>query len=59
MPIHPKAIGGTVGGALGIVLTWILIQFGLDVTPEVAGAISTICTFGLAWLVPAPKGEPQ
>jgi hypothetical protein len=56
MAIHPKAIGGTVGGAFGIVLTWILVQLGLDVTVEVAGAISTICTFALAWLVPSPGG---
>ena len=53
MPVHRKVTGGAVGGAVGIVITWILVSAGLDVSPEVGGAISTIAGFTVGWLVPA------
>lgn len=44
---------GVLGGAIGVIITWILSSgAGMDVPAEVGGAISTVCGGVLAWLVP-------
>ena len=48
MNVRPtrKVTGAGAGGALGIVLTWLIaVVFSLDVPAEVGAAISTIGSF--------------
>lgn len=46
---------GALGGAISVVLVWVLGLFGLVVPPEVAGAIGVICTTLVAALVAPQK----
>ena len=39
----------SLGGALGVILAYFLNQFGLDLTPEVEGAITVVISALLAW----------
>ena len=58
MPVKRKVQAGGAGGALGVVITWVLAgPLGLDVPAEVGAAISTLCGFALGWLVPSAEGE--
>jgi hypothetical protein len=61
VPVHRKVQAGALGGALGIILVWILSgPAGLDVPPEVGAAISTVTGAALGWLVPESQQElPQ
>lgn len=43
MPGHPNATAAAVGGALGVLVVWIIELLGPSVDPEVAGAITTLC----------------
>lgn len=49
---------GALGGAISVILVWILGLLGLVVPPEVAGAIAVVCTTLVAALVPN-KSTPQ
>jgi len=40
-----KVAAAGIGGAASVVLVYILGQFGLDVPPEVASAITTLAAF--------------
>lgn len=59
----PKVIAATggsgLGGAIGVIIVWILQQNGLEVTNEVGIAIGTVCsvvlTFVAGYLTP-PNG---
>jgi hypothetical protein len=58
MPVQRKVQAGALGGAVGIIIAWILSgPVGLDVPAEVGAAISTVCSFALAWLIPAKDQE--
>lgn len=51
--ISTKVVGSTVGGAIGIVVTWALEQAIDEPVPvAVAGAIGIIFTFVLGFLTP-------
>lgn len=41
-----------VGGALGILIVWILKSVGVEVPDTVAGAIATLSAAILGWFVP-------
>lgn len=43
---------GALGGAISVVLVWIIGLLGVVVPAEVAGAIAVICTTLVAALVP-------
>ena len=46
----PKVTAAAVGGAVGIIVVWILGLFGVTVPAEVAGAISTVLSFAGGWI---------
>ena len=46
-----------IGGAMGVVIVWILTLFGIVVPDTVAGAIATLCAVLLGWVVPAKAIE--
>ena len=45
-----KDVGSAVGLPIGVVLVW-LIGMAVVVPPEVATAIGSICSFGVAYLI--------
>lgn len=47
-----KVAAGSVGGAVGVILIFVLSQFGVEVPAEVAAAISTVLGFAMSYLVP-------
>ena len=42
-----------IGGALGAIASWLIGMAGADVPVLVAGAITTLCTAAVAWVVPS------
>ena len=56
MENNSKVIGAGVGGAVGIIVTWCITQFGgVEVPAEVAGAISMLGSAGATYFFPANK----
>ena len=56
----PKVASAGIGGALTIVLIWVLGLFGVDMPAEVAAAVTTAVSFGFGYLksdVSSPVGE--
>lgn len=47
-----KVNAGVLGGALGIIVSWVLTARGVDVPALVGGAFSTVLGGLLAFLVP-------
>lgn len=62
--LHPKVAGGSLAGALGILIDWIFTLTHVHATPPVSGAIVLLLCFLGGWLAPmvappsssAPKG---
>lgn len=50
-----KVAAAGIGGSLSIVLVYILGQFGLEVPPEVASAVTALVSFGAGYLVRETK----
>ena len=51
---NSKVIGAGVGGALGVIIVWVLTAFGgVEVPNEIAGATTTLCSAGLTYFFPA------
>lgn len=46
----PKVVAAGAGGALGIVIVFAAGQIGVDMSAEVAAAISTLVAFAGGWL---------
>lgn len=48
-------------GAVTVVLSYVILQFGLDLPDEVAGAITTLLTGAIVYAVPnkQPKERPR
>jgi hypothetical protein len=58
--LHPKVVGGTGGGTLGILVVWLLGLAHVTVDPVVAGALVTVLAFVGGYLAPvfhALQGE--
>ena len=53
-PVASKVVASTLGAAVGILLTW-LLGFVVPVPDAVQGAIVTVVTFALGWLVPETR----
>jgi len=49
---HPKTAAAGIGGALAVIIVWVLSLFSIDVPPEVAAALTTILSFGASYLIP-------
>ncbi|MGH2714793.1 MAG: hypothetical protein ACRDM7_13090 [Thermoleophilaceae bacterium] len=43
MTTHPNTTAGGLAGAIGILIVFALGEAGVDVSPELAAAISTVC----------------
>jgi len=57
LDIHPKVAGGTIAGAIAVLIVWILNLAGIPV-PDVADAALVVILTALGgWL--APAGYPQ
>lgn len=50
MKPQPKVAAGGVGGAVAIILVWALGYAGVDVTAEVAAAITSVISFAFAYI---------
>jgi hypothetical protein len=57
--IHPKTAGASGGAAVGLVVTALLNHYHVHVTPQIAGAISTITAAIGGYVAPRPHHEPQ
>ncbi len=55
--IHPKVVGASIGGSLGVLAIWILGLAHVTVDPIVAGALVTTIAAFLGWLSPIVKAE--
>jgi hypothetical protein len=53
----PDTTVGTaaIGGAVGVIIVWILTMFGIVVPDTVAGAIATLSAVIFGWISPHPK----
>lgn len=45
-----KVVAGAVAGSATVVIVWLLGQFGVDVPPEVASALTVLLGSGAAYL---------
>jgi hypothetical protein len=57
LTIHPKVAGGTLSGALGLIIVWLFSLGHIDVPPEVSGAMVLVLMFAGGWLTPSPAAE--
>lgn len=57
MPVKRKVQAGVLGGALGILVVWLISLTGTDVPAEVGGAFSTVFGGLLGYFVPDAEGE--
>lgn len=48
-----KVAAAGLGGASAVLIVWVVGLFGVELPPEVAGAITTIVGFLVAYFVPA------
>jgi hypothetical protein len=55
--IHPKVVGATVGGTLGVLVVWLLGLAHVTVDPIVASALATSIAAAAGWLAPIVKAE--
>lgn len=54
--IHPKVAGGTLAGAIVVILVYIVHVFAhIDVPAEVAAAITTVVGFVIMYFVPSQQ----
>jgi len=58
MNLHPKVAAGAVAGALTTILVWAVTAFtSVDLTPEVASAITVLFTLVVSYFTPAAAAE--
>lgn len=50
MKPQPKVAAAGVGGAVTVLVVWVLGQAGMDVPAEIAAAISTVVGFAAGYL---------
>jgi hypothetical protein len=52
----PDTTVGTaaIGGAVGVIIVWVLGMFGIVVPDTVAGAIATLSAVVFGWIAPHP-----
>ena len=50
----PRTAGMAIGGALGVLIVWLMPEMGLvtEVPAEIAVAIGALCAYVLDWLNP-------
>lgn len=49
-PKHPRSVFAGLGGAISIILLAILQLAGAHPSPELSGAIATVCAYGTSLL---------
>lgn len=53
----PKASSAGLGGALSVIVIWVLSSiYQIEIPPEIASAITTVVAFGAAYI--APRSQP-
>ncbi len=57
LDLHPKTTAAAGGGALGIVVVWLLGLAGVTVDPIVAAALASVVAGFGAWLAPLLSRE--
>jgi hypothetical protein len=50
--IHPKVAGGSLSGALALIIIWVFSLVHIQVPVEVAAAMVLVFTFAGGWLAP-------
>lgn len=56
MPVNRKVQAGVVGGALGIIVAWVIrVTTDIDVPAEIGGAFSTVFGGVLGWFIPETR----
>ena len=50
MPVHNKVVAGSLAGAVSILIVFFLGQVGVEVTAEVASAITTVLAFAAGYI---------
>jgi putative flippase GtrA len=48
----PKVVAAGATGAVTIILVWLAGQAGIEIPPEVASSITTVCSFITGYLAP-------
>jgi hypothetical protein len=49
-----KVTSGAFGGALAVLILWVIGLSGVEIPPEVASAVTGLVVAGVAYLVPSP-----
>lgn len=52
MKPQPKVAAAGIGGAVAVLLVWVLSLFGLDTSAEVAAALAAVLSFAFGYLKP-------
>lgn len=57
MAVKRKVQASVLGGAIGVIVTWLISLTGTEVPAEIGGAISTVIGGLLGYIVPDAQGE--
>lgn len=49
-PVHAKVVASGVAGSWTVLVVFIARQFGLDIPPDVAAALTVVAGFAGGWL---------
>lgn len=51
----PKVVAGGAGGAITIIVVWVLSLVGVDMPAVVASAVTTVASFGAGYFTKTPQ----
>lgn len=57
LELHPKVAGGSLSGAVGLIVLWVLSLWHVSVTPEESGALVLVLGSVGAYFAPLLKKE--
>ncbi len=57
--LTPKVATGALGGALSIIVIWIIGQFGIVVPPEVSSAFTIVISTASSYFAPRSDPSPE
>ncbi len=57
--LTPKVATGALGGALSIIVIWIIGQFGIVVPPEVSSAFTIVISTAASYFAPRSDPSPE
>lgn len=50
MNVHPKVQSAGLAGAVSVLVVFVATQLGLDISPEVSSALTTVLAFAAGYL---------